>query len=537
MPPDEARIDADLRWLDGSGCTLLASTARGIPATCCAQSPDAPAVLYVRGERDRPSPSRSSRWSAAAIPPRAAARPRASSPPVSRASGLAITSGLALGIDAACHEGALDAEGVTIAVLGHGLDIIYPREHQQLAGRIAASGALVSEFPPGTPPLPRSFSAAQSHHRRAFARHPGGRSRAGFRFADHGAPRRSRGPRGVRHPRIHPQSRSRAVATNSSAREPSWWNASRTCWASSRFPFAAPITCGRRNDSLPTRDVRGRVGQGIQNPVRCARLRAGKRRQLDRTHGYEQRIDRFDAADSGARRTRGAASRRPIQPHGGTMKPTATGDSMTGSVLDILIYVFDQYMLAEMPRGPGARDPGCRSGACRVRPSQRRTRARLARRSRRRTLASGHVCQRALRVFSEDELERISTECRGYLLQLEREGILSPLQREIVIDRLLALDGDEVDIDQLKWLVLMVLSSQPGQEQACARMEDLVFEDPDALPNWTRWLTTWSSSSRPPRRRPSRSTSARISRCSPPMATCAIWCPRKARSIPTSTSR
>ena len=71
--------------------------------------------------------------------------------------------------------------------------------------------------------------------------------------------------------------------------------------------------------------------------------------------------------------------------------------------------------------------------------------------------------------------------CRGYLLQLEREGILSPLQREIVIDRLVALDGDEVDIDRLKWLVLMVLSSQPGQEQACARMEHLVFEDPDAL--------------------------------------------------------
>ena len=65
-------------------------------------------------------------------------------------------------------------------------------------------------------------------------------------------------------------------------------------------------------------------------------------------------------------------------------------------------------------------------------------------------------------------------------MELEREGILSPLQREIVIDRLVALDSDEVDIDRLKGLVLMVLSSQPGQEQACARMEDLLFEDPDA---------------------------------------------------------
>ena len=71
--------------------------------------------------------------------------------------GLSITSGLALGIDAACHEGALDAEGVTIAVLGHGLDSVYPREHQHLASRIAGSGALVSEFAPGTPPLHHHF--------------------------------------------------------------------------------------------------------------------------------------------------------------------------------------------------------------------------------------------------------------------------------------------------------------------------------------------------------------------------------------------
>jgi len=78
---------------------------------------------------------------------------------------------------------------------------------------------------------------------------------------------------------------------------------------------------------------------------------------------------------------------------------------------------------------------------------------------------------------------RLTVECRGLLLSLEQVGILSAQQREIVIDRLLALDAEDLDIEQVKWVVLMVLSSQPGQEQACARMEDLVFESPESAPH------------------------------------------------------
>jgi DNA processing protein len=71
--------------------------------------------------------------------------------------GLAITSGLAVGIDTAAHEGALDGEGVTIAVCGTGLDIAYPKSNEALAARIAAHGALVSEFPLGTPAIKGNF--------------------------------------------------------------------------------------------------------------------------------------------------------------------------------------------------------------------------------------------------------------------------------------------------------------------------------------------------------------------------------------------
>jgi Smg protein len=75
------------------------------------------------------------------------------------------------------------------------------------------------------------------------------------------------------------------------------------------------------------------------------------------------------------------------------------------------------------------------------------------------------------------ELQRLDTDVRGYLMYLENVSILSAAQREVVIDRLMALEAEEIDIEQVKWVVLMVLFSQPGQESAYAQMEDLVFEE------------------------------------------------------------
>jgi DNA processing protein len=71
--------------------------------------------------------------------------------------GLTIVSGLARGADSAAHRGALRAPGTTVAVLGSGVDVMYPREHLPLAKDIAAHGAIVSELPPGTPPNPGFF--------------------------------------------------------------------------------------------------------------------------------------------------------------------------------------------------------------------------------------------------------------------------------------------------------------------------------------------------------------------------------------------
>ena len=163
---------------------------------------------------------------------------------------------------------------------------------------------------------------------------------------------------------------------------------------------------------------------------------------------------------------------------------------MTGSILDILIYVFDRYMLAEAPEVPQrehlARDLE-RAGF---------TPAKVQRALDWLTeLAFGHdrpplpqasapgSAPAGVRVFTDSEAARLSAECRGFLLTLERLGVLTPQQRELVIERMLALDADEPDTEQLKWVVLMVLSSQPGQELAVERLDGLVSEERASAPH------------------------------------------------------
>lgn len=81
----------------------------------------------------------------------------------------------------------------------------------------------------------------------------------------------------------------------------------------------------------------------------------------------------------------------------------------------------------------------------------------------------------SLRVYSEEEKALLSPDAIGFLLYLEETGILTPTTRELVLDRVIALDN-ELDTEQLKWIILIVLHSHPGEENAFAWMESLLFD-------------------------------------------------------------
>ncbi|OGT58872.1 MAG: hypothetical protein A3E01_05705 [Gammaproteobacteria bacterium RIFCSPHIGHO2_12_FULL_63_22] len=87
-----------------------------------------------------------------------------------------------------------------------------------------------------------------------------------------------------------------------------------------------------------------------------------------------------------------------------------------------------------------------------------------------------------VRVYVEAELDRLDRECLGFLMFLEQNGVLDADQRELALDRAMALDQEEVDLDDLKWVVLMVLFNQPGAEAAFAWMENQMFgDDPEPI--------------------------------------------------------
>ena len=152
--PDQSVIEADLRWLEASGAQLLPCIAPAYPSLL-ARTSAAPPVLFVLGDVETLGTPQLAM--VGSRNPTASGRDTAQEFAAFFAqAGLTITSGLALGIDAASHEGALSANGLTVAVCGCGLDEIYPPQHEELARRIREHGAVISEFPPRSKPL-RSY--------------------------------------------------------------------------------------------------------------------------------------------------------------------------------------------------------------------------------------------------------------------------------------------------------------------------------------------------------------------------------------------
>ena len=157
-----AQLDATWRWLhaDGAGERRVVTLGDPVYPAALLQIEDPPPMLYLIGMAPSPWPAAIAVVGSRNPTPQGLANARQFARSFAQA-GFSVVSGLALGVDGAAHEGALEgaAKGqlATVAVVGTGLDRVYPRQHLQLSHRIASDGLLVSEYPIGTPPLAENF--------------------------------------------------------------------------------------------------------------------------------------------------------------------------------------------------------------------------------------------------------------------------------------------------------------------------------------------------------------------------------------------
>ena len=154
---------------------------------------------------------------------------------------------------------------------------------------------------------------------------------------------------------------------------------------------------------------------------------------------------------------------------------------MKESVLDVLIYLFDHYVEEELEITPDQEDLKTQlvqAGFADIQVDKAID------------WLEGLATQkdeidvlrsRSIRVFSDFENEKLDIECQGFLLFLEQSGVLDVEDRELVIDRVMALETDAIELQQLKWVVLMVLFNRPGKEAAFAWMEDIVMDEVSAV--------------------------------------------------------
>jgi DNA processing protein len=156
-PPEghEALVERTAQWLQQDGCHLLLLGDPLYPSVWM-DLVDPPLVLHARGRLDLLGIDALAVVGSRHPTPQGADNAFQFSAALSQA-GMVVVSGMAQGIDGAAHEGALSGPSGTIAIVGTGLDRVYPRQHHALAGRIAAEGLIVSEHVLGTPPLAPHF--------------------------------------------------------------------------------------------------------------------------------------------------------------------------------------------------------------------------------------------------------------------------------------------------------------------------------------------------------------------------------------------
>jgi DNA processing protein len=148
-------VERSLEWVSAPRHAIVTLADPGYPKQLL-EIPDPPALLYVQGDAAYLSSTSLAVVGSRNATPQGLSNAEAFARVLSVA-GITVVSGLALGIDSAAHRGGLEGPAGTIAVLGTGADVVYPRQNQRLAAEIAVRGALVSEFPLGTPPLQANF--------------------------------------------------------------------------------------------------------------------------------------------------------------------------------------------------------------------------------------------------------------------------------------------------------------------------------------------------------------------------------------------
>jgi Smg protein len=154
---------------------------------------------------------------------------------------------------------------------------------------------------------------------------------------------------------------------------------------------------------------------------------------------------------------------------------------MSETMVDVLIYLFENYMASEEPAPVGQHaleQELSQAGFGTLEITQAldwldELALRMSGADRLATTASAG----SIRVYAEPEQRKLEVDGCGLLMFLEQSGILDPISRELVIDRALAIRQAAISVEELKWIVLLVLMNRPGQEQAFFQMEDMVYEE------------------------------------------------------------